>query len=112
MYKSQFRKIDPYDWFCGPGSNFLKRQGFDEAWAFIWRLVEQCPASGKMQSSSLSLFGQLTNHSGGAGLIPHQPTVTPCCTMSLWLNNNGEINIAGLQILISFPDGISEPPQY
>uniref|UniRef100_A0A673H3X8 Endothelial PAS domain-containing protein 1-like n=1 Tax=Sinocyclocheilus rhinocerous TaxID=307959 RepID=A0A673H3X8_9TELE len=20
MYKSQFRKIDPYDWFCGPGS--------------------------------------------------------------------------------------------
>ncbi len=22
-YKSQFRKIDPYDWFCGPG--FYKR---------------------------------------------------------------------------------------
>ncbi len=21
MYKSQFRKIDPYDWFCGPGSH-------------------------------------------------------------------------------------------
>ncbi len=20
MYKSQFRKIDTYDWFCGPGS--------------------------------------------------------------------------------------------
>ncbi len=20
MYKSQFRKIDPYDWICGPGS--------------------------------------------------------------------------------------------
>ncbi len=20
MYKSQFRQIDPYDWFCGPGS--------------------------------------------------------------------------------------------
>ncbi len=20
MYKSQFQKIDPYDWFCGPGS--------------------------------------------------------------------------------------------
>ncbi len=20
LYKSQFRKIDPYDWFCGPGS--------------------------------------------------------------------------------------------
>ncbi len=26
--KSQFREIDPYDWFCGPGSHFnvyLKR---------------------------------------------------------------------------------------
>ncbi len=21
MYTSQFRKIDPYDWFCGPGSH-------------------------------------------------------------------------------------------
>ncbi len=21
MYKSQFQKIDPYDWFCGPGSH-------------------------------------------------------------------------------------------
>ncbi len=21
LYKSQFRKIDPYDWFCGPGSH-------------------------------------------------------------------------------------------
>ncbi len=21
MYKSQFRKIDPYDWFCGSGSH-------------------------------------------------------------------------------------------
>ncbi len=21
MYKSQFRKIDPYDWFCGPRSH-------------------------------------------------------------------------------------------
>ncbi len=22
VYKSQFQKIDPYDWFCGPGSHF------------------------------------------------------------------------------------------
>ncbi len=21
MYKFKFRKIDPYDWFCGPGSH-------------------------------------------------------------------------------------------
>ncbi len=21
MYNSQFQKIDPYDWFCGPGSH-------------------------------------------------------------------------------------------
>ncbi len=21
MYKSQIRKMDPYDWFCGPGSH-------------------------------------------------------------------------------------------
>ncbi len=23
MYKSQFWKIDPYDWFCAPGSRIL-----------------------------------------------------------------------------------------
>ncbi len=23
MYKSQFHKIDPYDWFCGPGSQII-----------------------------------------------------------------------------------------
>ncbi len=24
MYKSQFKKIDPYDWFCGPGSHMTQ----------------------------------------------------------------------------------------
>ncbi len=23
MYRSQFKKIDPYDWFCGPWSQML-----------------------------------------------------------------------------------------
>ncbi len=23
MYKSQFRKMDPYDWFCAPGSHIV-----------------------------------------------------------------------------------------
>ncbi len=23
MHKSQFQKIDPYDWFCGPGSHIV-----------------------------------------------------------------------------------------
>ncbi len=23
MYKSQFKKTDRYDWFCGPGSHIL-----------------------------------------------------------------------------------------
>ncbi len=23
MYKSQLKKIDPYDWFCGPGSHII-----------------------------------------------------------------------------------------
>ncbi len=26
MYKSQFPKIDPYDWFCGPGSQIAFQQ--------------------------------------------------------------------------------------
>ncbi len=25
MYKYKFRKIDPYDWFCGPGSQMGKK---------------------------------------------------------------------------------------
>ncbi len=24
MYESQFHKIDPYDWFCGPGSQIIQ----------------------------------------------------------------------------------------
>ncbi len=27
MYKSQFQKIDPYDWFCGPQSQVVKSIG-------------------------------------------------------------------------------------
>ncbi len=32
MYESQFQKIDPYDWFCGPGSqlNYYKCQTFKQ----------------------------------------------------------------------------------
>ncbi len=26
LYKSQFRKIDTYDWFCGPGSHIISLQ--------------------------------------------------------------------------------------
>ncbi len=26
MYKSQFQKIDPYDWFCGPVSHIIFTQ--------------------------------------------------------------------------------------
>ncbi len=36
MYKSQFQKIDPYDWLCGPGSHLLI---FDLALFFIFSLV-------------------------------------------------------------------------
>ncbi len=25
MYTSQIQKTDPYDWFCGPGSQMLTR---------------------------------------------------------------------------------------
>ncbi len=24
LYKSQYKKTDPYDWFCGPGSHMIK----------------------------------------------------------------------------------------
>ncbi len=54
--------------------------------------VEEYSTSGKRLSSSLSLSSQPTNQSGGgAGL----PTV-------LWLNNNGEVNIAFLLVFIFF----------
>ncbi len=54
--------------------------------------VEEYSTSGKMLRSSLSLSSQPTNQSGGgAGL----PTV-------LWLNNNGEVNIAFLLVFIFF----------
>ncbi len=31
-YNSQFRKIDPYDWFCAPGSHieYIKREMFSQ----------------------------------------------------------------------------------
>ncbi|KAG1926441.1 perlwapin [Pimephales promelas] len=45
---------------------------------FYWSLGdEKCSTLDKTQRSSLSLFTQPSNHSGGgAGLIPHRPTVT------------------------------------
>ncbi len=36
MYKSQFRKIDPYDWFCGPGSHMCKWD-LDRKYSFKWK---------------------------------------------------------------------------
>ncbi len=29
MYKSQFQKMDPYDWFCGPGSHLFNWEDLD-----------------------------------------------------------------------------------
>ncbi len=29
MYKSQFKKKDPYDWFCGPGSHLVSLPSAD-----------------------------------------------------------------------------------
>ncbi len=35
MHKSQFWKIDPYDWFCAPGSHMLSREfWFLSSWPF------------------------------------------------------------------------------
>ncbi len=28
IYKSKFQKIDPYDWFCGPGSHMRSEQQY------------------------------------------------------------------------------------
>ncbi len=32
MYKSQFPKIDSYDWFCGPGSQIAARDFVASRW--------------------------------------------------------------------------------
>ncbi len=71
---------------------------------FLAPRVKECSTLGKTWHSSLSLFSQLTNHSGGgAGLIHHTLLV-------LRLNNNGEVNIACLRVFMSLPDGIAGVP--
>ncbi len=41
MYKSQFPKIDPYDWFCGPGSHLVScRDKFLLLW---WTQIMRYP---------------------------------------------------------------------
>ncbi len=50
MHKSQFRKIDPYDWFCDPGSpNVMKTQqllnGNEKSWpSFLSLLAVPAPS--------------------------------------------------------------------
>ncbi len=41
MYKSQFRKIYPYDWFCDPGSHLTvkKKKKEIENTAFVVFLI-------------------------------------------------------------------------
>ncbi len=38
MYKSKFKKIDPYDWFCGPGSHLLINDVCSTK--LYWRYIE------------------------------------------------------------------------
>ncbi len=70
-------------------------------------IVEECPTLGKTQSSSLSA-NQSQWRRGGTNTTPTNRHTL----LVLRLNNNGEVNIACLQILISLPDGIPKLPQY
>ncbi len=41
MYKSQFWKIYPYDWFCGPGSHIINKYITKMYFRFkIWRTLQ------------------------------------------------------------------------
>ncbi len=62
--------------------------------------VEECSTLDETLRSSLSLFSQLTNQSGGGTGLP---TV-------LRLNNNGEVYIARLRVFISLLDQIARLP--
>lgn len=54
----------------------------------------KCSTLGKMQCSSLSLFSQLSNYSGGVqGKYNNRHIL-----LVLWLNNRGEVNTAYLQV--------------
>ncbi len=39
MYKSQFQKIDPYDWFCGPDIYIYKMENLKKK-KNPWKLAE------------------------------------------------------------------------
>ncbi len=39
MYKSQFQNIDPYDWFCGPGSNITYFSNTELVSLYIWKYI-------------------------------------------------------------------------
>ncbi len=48
MYKSQFHKIDPYDWFCAPGSHlfiYLFILCFKNDYFFMIEFFHKCPES-------------------------------------------------------------------
>ncbi len=62
--------------------------------------VEECSTLDKTLRSSLSLFSQLTNQSGGGAGLPNV----------LRLNNNGEVDIACLRVFIYLLDRIAGLP--
>ncbi len=52
MYESQFRKTDPYDWFCGPGSHIA-----------IWaRLLEKCASTFSQSSKYVTMCVHTTTN--------------------------------------------------
>ncbi len=53
MYKCQFKKNDPYDWFCGPGLHLLYA---------LWKKVQNCH-QGDTLSKSTDIYLDM-NHLG------------------------------------------------
>ncbi len=56
MYKSQFWKIDPYDWFCGPGV------GLHDIYIYIYPFSNGAAFNTQSRSSPTSYAIRAQNH--------------------------------------------------
>ncbi len=67
MHKSQFRKNDPYDWFCGPGSHI-----YTVHYIYIYSIVTMSsPLKDYNRCSSLACPAPTMNHP-----VPTKPYVS------------------------------------
>ncbi len=90
MYKSEFRKIDPYDWFCGLGSHVLYVK------VLLKAIINFC----LLRHLSIETFTQWLTQSTSHSLIVTLNLKMCLFRSQLWLSQNFQLYILQLTLYL------------